>query len=318
MIKFSSVFGERISNFLDYRTARGYKRETYLRHFIKFDCWCMEKHPTQTKLSRELVLDWINDAVVSGYNTAQRVASMRQFARYLCAIGEEAYILPEKYAPLKSRATAYLFTDMELSALFRAIDQLPPTKKEPFLNEIAPALYRLIYTCGLRPNEGRELLAENIHLETGEILITHTKRNKERIVVMSDDMLIFARKYEQRRRLFCCENPYFFPSANGGALTTETLYSAFNRAWSHAELAGKYPGKVRVYDLRHRFASACLNRWLNNGENLMAMLPFLREYMGHGSLSETAYYIHILPENIIKSSAIDWDKFNAMFPEVTE
>lgn len=173
----------------------------------------MEKHPTQTNLSRELVLDWINDAVVSSYNTAQRVASMRQFARYLCAIGEEAYILPEKYAPLKSRATAYLFTDMELSALFRAIDQLPPTKKEPFLNEIAPALYRLIYTCGLRPNEGRELLAENIHLETGEILITHTKRNKERIVVMSDDMLIFARKYEQRRRLFCCENPYFFPSA---------------------------------------------------------------------------------------------------------
>ena len=108
MIKFSSVFGERISNFLDYRTARGYKRETYLRHFIKFDCWCMEKHPTQTNLSRELVLDWINDAVVSSYNTAQRVASMRQFARYLCAIGEEAYILPEKYAPLKSRATAYL------------------------------------------------------------------------------------------------------------------------------------------------------------------------------------------------------------------
>ena len=81
---------------------------------------------------------------------------------------------------------------------------------------LLPALYRLIYTCGLRPNEGRELLAENIHLETGEILITHTKRNKERIVVMSDDMLIFARKYEQRRRLFCCENPYFFPSANGG------------------------------------------------------------------------------------------------------
>ena len=41
----------------------------------------------------------------------------------------------------------------------------------------------------------------------------------------------------------------------------------------------------------------------------MAMLPFLREYMGHNSLSETAYYIHILPENIVKSSAIDWDKF---------
>ena len=318
MTEFISVFGERFSNFLDYRTARGFKRETYLRHFIKFDRWCIEKHPEQTQLSRELVLDWVNDTAISSYNIAQRVASMRQFARYLCAMGEEAYILPEKYAPLKSRATAYLFTDFELTALFRAIDQLPPTPKEPFLNEIVPALFRLIYTCGLRPNEGRELLAENVNLETGEILITHTKRNKERFVVMSDDMLTFARKYEQRRRIFCRGNPYFFPSADGGTLTTEVVYSAFNRAWSHADLAGKYPGKVRVYDLRHRFASACLNRWLDNGENLLAMLPFLREYMGHSSLSETAYYIHILPENIIKSSAIDWDKFDAMFPEVTD
>lgn len=316
MTEFLSAFGERISNFLDYRAARGYKRETYLRHFIKFDRWCMENHPGQMELSRELVLDCINDTTISSYNTAQRVASMRQFARYLCSIGEEAYILPEKYTPLKSRAAAYLFTDTELMALFSAIDQLPPTKKEPFLNEMVPTLYRLIYTCGLRPNEGRELLTENINLETGAILITHTKRNKERFVVMSDDMLAFVRRYEQRRKIFCGENSYFFPSADGGALTTETLYSAFNRAWSHADLAGKYPGKVRVYDLRHRFASACLNRWLDNGENLMAMLPFLREYMGHKDLSETAYYIHILPENIVKSSAIDWDKFNAMFPEV--
>lgn len=121
--------------------------------------------------------------------------------QYHCAVGEEAYSLPEKYTLLKSRAAAYLFTDMELTSLFRAIDQLPPTKKEPFLNEIAPALYRLIHTCGLRLDEGRELPAENVNLETGESLITHTKRNKERIVVMSDDMLTFARKYEQRRRI---------------------------------------------------------------------------------------------------------------------
>lgn len=318
MTEFSSTFGGRITSFLDYRSARGFKKETYIRHFIKFDHWCMERYPEQVELSREFLLDWINDAAVSGYDTAQRVAAMRQFARYLCAIGEEAYILPEKYAPLRSRAVAYLFTDSELAALFQAVDRLPPTSKEPFLDEIAPVLFRLIYTCGLRPNEGRELLEENINLETGEILITHTKRNKERFVVMSNDMLVFARRYELRRKIFGVGNPYFFPSSAGGALKTETVYSAFNRAWSHADLSGKYPGKVRVYDLRHRFASTCLNRWLDDGENLLAMLPFLREYMGHSSISETAYYIHILPENIIKSSAIDWNKFNAMFPEVTE
>lgn len=317
-MEFTSTFGEKITGFLDYRVARGFKRETYIRHFIRFDRWCMVKHPDQIEFTRELVHDWIDDDAASNYDIAHRVAAMRQFGRYLCALGEDAYVLPEKYAPLKSRATAYLFTDSELTALFAAIDLLPPTKKEPFLDEIAPTLFRLIYTCGLRPNEGRELLLENINFDTGEVLITHTKRNKERFIVMSDDMLAFACKYELRRRIFGNGNPYFFPSASGEAMTTETVYSAFNKAWSHADLSGKYPGKVRVYDLRHRFASACLNRWLDNGENLMAMLPFLREYMGHKNLSETAYYVHVLPENIIKSSAIDWDKFNAMFPEVAE
>jgi integrase len=72
----------------------------------------------------------------------------------------------------------------------------------------------------------------------------------------------------------------------------------------------------RSYFLRHRFASACLNRWIDNGENLTNMLPYLCAYMGHKSLSETAYYIHILPENLIKSTAIDWDKFNSMFSPV--
>ncbi len=45
------------------------------------------------------------------------------------------------------------------------------------------------------------------------------------------------------------------------------------------------------------------------------MLPFLSAYMGHNSLTETAYYIHILPENLLSSQGIDWDKLNAMFPE---
>jgi integrase len=63
-------------------------------------------------------------------------------------------------------------------------------------------------------------------------------------------------------------------------------------------------------------ASACLNRWLDDGKDLLAMLPYLRAYMGHRSLSETAYYIHILPENLMKSRAVDWEAFNSMFPEV--
>ena len=318
MAEFLSAFSERFTSFLEYRVARGFKHETYLPHLMKFDRWCMEQRPENTTLDRGLVHDWIDDDSASAYEISYRAKTMRQIGKYLGALGEDTYILPDRYAPIKSKAVPYVFTDSELAALFAAIDALPPTRSEPFLNEIAPSLFRLTYTCGLRPNESRELLSENINLSTGEILITHTKLNKERIVVMSDDMLAFANKYDLRRRVFSNGSTYFFPSINGGAIKSDTIHSAINKAWSNADLPGKYPQKVRVYDLRHRFASACLNRWLDNGENLMAMLPFLREYMGHNRLSATAYYIHILPENIVKSSAIDWDRLNAMFPEVAK
>jgi len=38
--------------------------------------------------------------------------------------------------------------------------------------------------------------------------------------------------------------------------------------------------------------------------------------MGHKKLSATAYYIHLLPENLAKSAGIDWDSMRGMLPEV--
>ena len=40
--------------------------------------------------------------------------------------------------------------------------------------------------------------------------------------------------------------------------------------------------------------------------------------MGHTHFSDTAYYIHLLPENLIRSSAIDWSHFSDLIPEVSE
>ena len=47
---------------------------------------------------------------------------------------------------------------------------------------------------------------------------------------------------------------------------------------------------VRVYDLRHRFATAVLNRWLDEKKDLSSRLPYLQTYMGHKDLEATAYY----------------------------
>jgi len=59
-------------------------------------------------------------------------------------------------------------------------------------------------------------------------------------------------------------------------------------------------------------------KWLDEGADINAKLPYLSRYMGHSSFSDTAYYIHLLPEHLVRSSAIDWAKLNSLIPEVTD
>ena len=315
MSEYLSGIGSYIEKLFDYRRSLGYNGSTHYATLMNFDRFCATNYPDERELTEEMVLAWIGENNRIVY---ERSIAIRLLGKYMCAIGKEAYILPEKYVSVKHNFTPYIFTDDELRRLFYAIDLITPTKTEPFIHVMAPVLFRLIYTCGLRPNEGRELKCENVHLESGEILITNTKKKKERMVVMSGDMRSMMTSYFVERSSFGQGNDYCFPSAKGGPLSSAFQTSTFKKAWAAAN-----PGisktdlpSVRVYDLRHRFASAALIRWLDKGDSLKAKLPYLREYMGHSSLRETHVYIHILPENLLCSSAIDWTGFYDLIPEV--
>jgi integrase len=314
--RFHSGFASKIEDMLAFRKAHGYKEESYLGILHRFDEFCANYYPNFDTLTSQIVCSWIDSECELGRALVNRAAVIRHLGSYLNALGEEAYILPERIGSNRHSFSPYIFTDLELTKLFSAIDELPFDKNEPYLTEIAPTLFRLTYTCGLRPNESRELLCENVNLTNGEILITNTKGNKERYVVMSDDMLSFAKDYDFRRSIFSNGSPYFFPANNGKTYRTDKIMATLNKAWNMAMCTPSNPNppRIRVYDLRHRFASACLNSWFDDGLNLNAMLPYLREFMGHRDLTETAYYIHILPENLVKNTSVNWDVFHSLFP----
>jgi integrase len=313
--KFISSFAHEIESMLYYREALGFLRETHEPHLLNFDNYCAIKYPEANCLTKSMVFDWLEEQLGK---ITDKAAAIRLLGKYLCSVGKESFILPNGFYPYKKSSVPYIFTDSELSALFRAADTFKSISTQPFLHEIVPVMFRLIYTCGLRPNEGRELLCDNINLKTGEILITNTKGKKERTVVMSNDMLDLCIAYDKCRKIFSKSNCYFFPSWAGGVFSSKQINNYFKNCWerTNPKINKSELPAVRVYDLRHRFASAVLNRWLDNSKNLSVMLPYLRAYMGHGNISETAYYIHLLPENLVKSAGIDWKTLDGIVPEV--
>ncbi len=279
MIECSSLLGPYIQGFLSYREALFHKNSAYEPIMKSLDRFCVKCFPCSAVLTQEMVLTWMEDS--SGAHSSEhtvRGSVIRKFAMYMNGIGGAAYVLPEKMYGHTSAFVPYIFTDDELIRLFAAIDRISPSAAQPYKQEVLPVMFRLIYTCGLRPAEARTLKTENIYLDSGEVLITGTKRNKDRIVVMSEDMRTLCVDYNERRTRF-------LPS-------------------------------VRIYDLRHRFATAAVQRWLDDGSDLNAKLPFLRAYMGHNSFAQTAYYIHLLPANLTQSTAVDWAVFDTLIPEV--
>lgn len=314
-MNFISHFGADLENMIRLKVSLGGAESTYLDRAQNFDRFCLEKYPDADCLTEPLALSWIKDAGATTGVILSRLAFERGFATYLISLGKSAYVLPDRFASGRSIFVPYIFTDSELSTLFKEIDayQYP---KEPFRPILLSVYFRLTYTCGLRPNEGRTLKKQNVDLNTGEIQILNTKMQKSRIVVMSDDMLSMAKTYAILRDVAYPDSEYFFPSPDGGPYAARWMQGKFKRFFTRAnpDIPREFLPPVRVYDLRHRFATAVLNRWLDEKQDIRSRLPYLRTYMGHKDIESTAYYIHLLPENLVKSAGIDWESMGQIFP----
>lgn len=299
---------------MEFRIATGFS-DHQAKLLKRFDQYCADFHPAAVILNQRIAKGWIEYEAVHGFTGLDAKASaLRGLARF---IGEDAYVLPPNLIPKRTRYVPYILTDEELRRLFEAVDCYHHPL-DPFFSETVRVLFRLIYACGLRPNEGRNLRISDINFETGELFITKTKRRKERIVVASDEMLTVMLDYRYKRILLGTDSDAFFVHSDGRPVSAGELTRCIIRCWKSANPAvdEKTLPRIRVYDLRHRFASATLQRWLDEGKNLYAMLPYLRAYMGHEKFEDTAYYIHILPDRLLKSPGVDWEAIDRIGLEV--
>jgi integrase len=98
--------------------------------------------------------------------------------------------------------------------------------------------------------------------------------------------------------------------------TAATVGKMFHRIWDQARLPRPVGGQQpRPYDFRHHFAYANIERWMRQGTDVAAMLPYLARYMGHASVDSTYYYIHTSPDFMDAYAEIA-GKTQSLLPEV--
>ncbi len=316
MSDFKSGFAADLEGMIAFKTALGYAESTYLERSKKFDFFCAENHPEEAVVTEGLAISWLRmDESTSSGVIHDRASFVRLFAQYQKANGKNAFVLPDAYISGKRAFIPYLFTDEELAKLFLAIDTYE-CKTNPLRTMQYKTYFRLTYTCGLRPGEGRMLKRADVDLQTGEIRILNTKWHKSRTVIMSDDMLSLAKQYAAIRDGVYSNDDFFFPQQAYKPFSAYTMQSKFHAFFteSQPDIPEDMLPAVRVYDLRHRFATTVLNKWLDEKRDLSSRLPYLQTYMGHKDLAATAYYIHLLPEQLVKNAGIDWDSMNAVLP----
>jgi integrase len=314
MKNFVSKLAPIMKEYLKHRKMLGYT-DCHENPLAMFDAYCCEHYPEVETPTRETVRNWFDYETKRGYKMYGRVGAIRCFAQY---VGNGAYVLPTKAYSRLPRYVPYIFTDDELTSFFAAADSINNNFQRT-IKKMMPTLLRLQYTCGLRPYEVRLIKQHNINFDTGEVLVEEAKDNKERIVVMSGDMLQQCRKYDTARAVRNPNSEYFFVRDDEKPITSFQLIKLVQRCWKQANptVPENMLPRVRPYDLRHRFATTVLHKWICEGKDLYAMLPYLREYMGHEDFSHTAYYIHLLPEHLLNSRGIDWSAIDDVNPEVS-
>ncbi|MDR0794581.1 MAG: tyrosine-type recombinase/integrase [Tannerella sp.] len=302
---------------ITHKTAMGYSASTYNHALCAFDQYCCIHFPNETILTKELVEDWvrlIDKETINSLN--RRLATIREFGRYLQSVGLPAYVMPPKMTASQTRYTPHIYTNQELTAFFHGADHFEEMVSDPLAQYIVPVIFRVIYCCGLRPAEGRMIKTEDVELSTGKIYIRETKRHKDRAVVLSDDVLSLCIAYNLLRENICGETEYFFPDKHGQVRGERWIAYQFRKCWRISGITEFASPSPRIYDFRHTFATKKLHDWMDSGENFYTMLPYLSAYMGHSTFSSTAYYIHLLPDRLKKSPAIHWQSFADLLPEV--
>jgi integrase/recombinase XerD len=295
MPDFTGPIAGPLRGFLEEKRALGYKYSSESWRLLQIDRLSKELDIAPNTLPKELIDAWsLRTPTESTKTWHGRITVINQLTNYFVAHDLPCVKTDISYeGPFgKSAFIPHIFTVDEMKRIFHAADNLNAPLSSIYRRDVAALLFRMLYSCGLRLNEALSLTIDDVDIENSVLTIKGGKGKVDRYVPMSQQLSNRCAAY--KKSILAKANPssIFFSSPDGGKYAHSTVTYMWNQIL-HSACISKNDDGPRIHDLRHTFAVHCLKKWVDNGEQINALLPVLSSYMGHVNLASVNNYLRL-------------------------
>ncbi|MDR3245388.1 MAG: tyrosine-type recombinase/integrase [Prevotellaceae bacterium] len=232
------------------------------------------------EINTQIVRRWISEMIKSGLNPRtvnRKTAALSSFFKYLM---RKKMILHNPVSGIaKPKVSKKLPAFISEDKLATVLDFLNAPADYSSLRDYV--ILETFYATGMRISELVNLKHNDLDFYLRQIKPLG-KRNKERIIPMTENIRQILEEYISQKKTFFPEqkNNYLFLNSKGDRISIKSVYLRVKKCLQ----SGGVTGKSNPHVLRHTFAT----HMLNNGADLNSV----KEVLGHASLAATQIYTH--------------------------
>jgi integrase/recombinase XerD len=286
---------EALEDYLALRRALGFRLKTAGRLLDQFVSW-LEDRGAGT-ITTEDALAWA--VLPPGASQAWqsiRLSMVRGFAAYLHGTDPSVQVPPPGLIRRgNDRATPYIYSDAEISAVIAAAGTLRPD----FRAVTYQTLVSLLWVSGVRIGEALSFDRGDLDAGQGMLTVRGAKFGKDRLVPLHPSTTAALTRYSALRdeRYPRPAGPSLFLSTAGTRLRHSNVSLTWGKLAAQAGLARRSAScRPRIHDVRHSYAVNAVLGWYRDGADVTAMMPRLSTYLGHNDPKHTFWYLSAAPE----------------------
>jgi integrase len=290
---FLSAFADEMNAYLEYKISSGYKTDSFYTNLRRFDRFCTQQGIKEPVFTVENAATWVQrreaEATTTHYS---RINGIKQFLIYLSQKGYNVSVTKDiRFKPTEFQP--HIYTEDEARRYFHAVDTYESTRNRKDAVQY-PVLFRLLYCCGTRINETLGIRRKDVDLENGVIKLLEAKNNRERDIVLGNDLKALMIRFSEKCFYLLGEKDYIFTTSNGGRMSGDSIYEAHRSFLQRAAIPYLGGGKgPRIHDWRHTMAVRSFKQMVDSGMDMYVALPILSTYLGHKTILATERYVRL-------------------------